>query len=87
MLQRFIKRGVPVQALGVQAHLRTNEGIPTWNGLNKFLLEIEKLNLQVFVTELDVRRSVHARRHLRNAIAKSPRSTAASSKIFSVTIP
>ena len=54
MLQRFIKRGVPVQALGVQAHLRTNEGIPTWNGLNKFLLEIEKLNLQVFVTELDV---------------------------------
>jgi endo-1,4-beta-xylanase len=54
MLQRLIKKGVPVQALGVQAHLRTNEGFPTWNGLNKFLLEIEKLNLQVFVTELDV---------------------------------
>jgi endo-1,4-beta-xylanase len=54
MLQRLIKKGVPVQALGVQAHLRTNEGTPTWNGLNKFLLEIEKLNLQVFVTELDV---------------------------------
>jgi endo-1,4-beta-xylanase len=54
MLQRFVKKGVPVQALGVQSHLRTNEGIPTWNGLNKFLLEIEKLNLQVFVTELDV---------------------------------
>jgi endo-1,4-beta-xylanase len=54
MLQRFIKKGVSIQALGVQAHLRTNEGTPTWNGLNKFLLEIEKLNLQVFVTELDV---------------------------------
>src|SRR5580658_2007070 len=54
MLQRLIKKGVPIQALGVQSHLRTNEGIPTWNGLNKFLLEIEKLNLQVFVTELDV---------------------------------
>jgi len=54
MLQRLIKKGVPVQALGVQAHLRTNEGTPTWNGLNKFLLEIERLNLQVFVTELDV---------------------------------
>ena len=54
MLQRLVKKGVPIQALGVQAHLRTNEGIPTWNGLNKFLLEIEKLNLQVFVTELDV---------------------------------
>jgi len=54
MLQRLLKKGVPVQALGVQSHLRTNEGTPTWNGLNKFLLEIEKLNLQVFVTELDV---------------------------------
>jgi endo-1,4-beta-xylanase len=54
MLQRLVKKGVPVQALGVQAHLRTNGGIPTWNGLNKFLLDIEKLNLQVFVTELDV---------------------------------
>src|SRR5271168_388996 len=54
MLQRLIKKGVPIQALGVQAHLRTNEGVPTWNGLNKFLLEVEKLNLQVYVTELDV---------------------------------
>jgi endo-1,4-beta-xylanase len=54
MLQRLIKKGVPIQALGVQSHLRTNEGTPTWSGLNKFLLEIEKLNLQVFVTELDV---------------------------------
>lgn len=54
MLQRLIKKGVPIQALGVQSHLRTNEGIPSWTGLNKFLVEIEKLNLQVFVTELDV---------------------------------
>jgi endo-1,4-beta-xylanase len=54
MLQRLVKKGVPIQALGVQAHLRTNEGTPTWNGLDKFLLDIEKLNLQVFVTELDV---------------------------------
>ncbi|MGC1484286.1 MAG: endo-1,4-beta-xylanase [Candidatus Acidiferrum sp.] len=54
MLHRLIKKGVPIQALGVQSHLRTNEGIPSWNGLNKFLLEIEKLNLQIFVTELDV---------------------------------
>jgi len=54
MLQRLIKKGVPIQALGVQSHLRTNEGTPTWTGLNRFLLEIEKLNLQVFVTELDV---------------------------------
>ncbi len=54
MLRRLTKKGVPIQALGVQSHLRTNEGTPTWSGLNKFLREIEKLHLQVFVTELDV---------------------------------
>jgi endo-1,4-beta-xylanase len=54
MLQRFVKKGVPIHAVGVQSHLRTNEGTPTWNGLNKFLLEVEKLNLQVYITELDV---------------------------------
>src|SRR5580704_7244543 len=54
MLRRLTKKGVPIQALGVQSHLRTNEGTPTWNGLKKFLKEVEKLNLQVFVTELDV---------------------------------
>jgi len=54
MLRRFVKKGVPIQALGLQSHLRTNEGTPTFNGLTKFLREIEKLNLQVFVTELDV---------------------------------
>jgi endo-1,4-beta-xylanase len=54
MLRRLIKKGVPVQALGLQSHLRTNEGTPTWNGLNKFLKEIQNLKMQVFVTELDV---------------------------------
>ncbi len=54
MLQRFVNKGVPIHALGVQAHLLTNEGTPTWNGLDKFLSEVEKLNLQVYVTELDV---------------------------------
>jgi endo-1,4-beta-xylanase len=54
MLQRFINKGVPIHAVGVQSHLRTNEGVPTWTGLDKFLSEIEKLNLQAYVTELDV---------------------------------
>jgi endo-1,4-beta-xylanase len=54
MLQTTIKKGTPIHALGIQSHLRTDEGTPTWTGLNKFLREIEKLNLQVFVTELDV---------------------------------
>lgn len=54
LLRRLTKKGVPIQALGLQSHLRTNDGTPTFNGLAKFLKEIEKLNLQVFVTELDV---------------------------------
>jgi len=54
MLQTAIKKGTPIQALGMQSHLRTNEGTSTWTGLNKFLKEIEKLNLKVYVTELDV---------------------------------
>src|SRR5580704_2706304 len=54
MLQRFIKKGVPIHALGVQSHLRTNEGGPTWNGLDRFLSEVERLNVQVYITELDV---------------------------------
>ncbi len=54
LLRRLIKKHVPIRALGMQSHLRTNEGTPTWNGLNKFLKEIEKLKLQVYITELDV---------------------------------
>ena len=54
MLHRMAKKGTPIHALGVQAHLRTFAGLPAFNGLNKFLKEIEKLNLQVYVTELDV---------------------------------
>jgi endo-1,4-beta-xylanase len=54
MLHRFHKKHVPIHAIGVQAHLRPKGDPLTWNGLNKFLKEIKKLKLQVFVTELDV---------------------------------
>jgi len=54
LLHRMKKKGTPIHALGVQSHLRTVAGMPTWNGLNKFLREVSKLKLQVYVTELDV---------------------------------
>ncbi|MGH9741786.1 MAG: endo-1,4-beta-xylanase [Candidatus Acidiferrum sp.] len=54
LLHRMKKKGTPIHALGVQSHLRTIAGSPTWNGLNKFLKEISKMKLQVYVTELDV---------------------------------
>ncbi len=54
LLRRMRKKSVPIHALGVQSHLRTEAGTPTWNGLNRFLKEISKMKLQVYVTELDV---------------------------------
>ena len=54
MLHRFHKKHVPIHAIGVQAHLRPKTDPLTWNGLNKFLMEVKKLKLQVYVTELDV---------------------------------
>ena len=54
LLRRLRKKDVPVHALGVQSHLRAHSTPPSWNGLNKFLQELEKLNLQVYLTELDV---------------------------------
>jgi len=54
LLHRLKNKGTPLDALGIQAHLRTNQGTPTFTQLPKFLKEIEKLDLQIFVTELDV---------------------------------
>jgi len=53
-LHRLRKKQVPVQALGVQSHLKPQPQPSQWKGLNKFLEQIKKLGLQVYVTELDV---------------------------------
>jgi len=54
LLRRLRNKNVPVHALGVQSHLKPQPQPSQWKGLNKFLREIEKLGLQVYVTELDV---------------------------------
>jgi endo-1,4-beta-xylanase len=54
LLHRLKNKGVPLDALGIQAHLRTDKGTPTFTQLPTFLKEIEKLDLQIFVTEFDV---------------------------------
>jgi endo-1,4-beta-xylanase len=54
LLHRFHKKHVPIHAIGIKAHLRPKGAPLTWNGLNKFLKEIKKLKLEVYVTELDV---------------------------------
>lgn len=47
------RRGVPIDAVGVQSHLDAAAGLPG-AGLRKFIRELHGTGLQVFVTELDV---------------------------------
>lgn len=54
MLTSMRQRGVPVQALGLQAHLHASSTPGSWSGFERFLDAVEGLGLQVFITELDV---------------------------------
>lgn len=46
---------IPIHALGLQSHLTAKFGPwPDWRGLHEFLKQVGKLELQVFVTELDI---------------------------------
>jgi endo-1,4-beta-xylanase len=47
------RRKVPIDAVGIQSHLKTENPAPG-NGLRDFVRELRAMNLQVFVTELDV---------------------------------
>ncbi len=48
------QRKIPINALGLQSHLVAGTKPPDWTALNHFMDEIERLDLQIFVTELDV---------------------------------
>jgi endo-1,4-beta-xylanase len=54
MLRDLKKRGVPVQALGLQSHLRAGTGEKFDSDLPRFIEDVHDLGLKVFVTELDV---------------------------------
>ena len=54
LLHRMRQRGVPIDAAGVQSHLHAGTKNYFDGGLKHFMKEAHKLNLQVFVTELDV---------------------------------
>ena len=54
LLTTLRNRNVPINALGLQSHLRATAKPIDWTGLHKFLEQVERLGLQVFVTELDV---------------------------------
>ncbi len=54
LLRRMRKRKTPIDAVGVQSHLRAGTQDTIGDGLEHFLQEVRKLDLQVFITEMDV---------------------------------
>ncbi len=54
LLRLLRERRAPIHALGIQSHLRAGLAESGWSGLHRFLEQVERLELQVFVTELDV---------------------------------
>jgi endo-1,4-beta-xylanase len=55
LLAHLLGRGVPVQAVGLQAHLDASERALNQTVLARFVADIAALGLKVVVTELDVR--------------------------------
>jgi len=53
LLRGMQKRGVPIDALGVQSHIGSRWGGST-AGLDAFLDEVSRMGLKVFITEMDV---------------------------------
>jgi endo-1,4-beta-xylanase len=54
-LLRSLRDGqAPIHALGIQSHLKAEADASQWDGLHRFLDQVQTLGLQVFVTELDV---------------------------------
>jgi len=53
LVRRMKKRGVPIDAVGVQSHLKTQNLAPG-TGLRDFVRELNRMDLRVFITELDV---------------------------------
>ncbi|HEY4275844.1 MAG TPA: endo-1,4-beta-xylanase [Rhizomicrobium sp.] len=54
LLDRLLKRGVPVQGLGIQGHLTAFGPKTDQRKLRDFLAEIAARNLTILITELDV---------------------------------
>jgi endo-1,4-beta-xylanase len=54
LLERLKTRGVPVDAVGIQSHLTAGDADGFGAGLMDFLREMRAMELQVFMTEMDV---------------------------------
>jgi endo-1,4-beta-xylanase len=56
LVRGFKARGVPIDAIGVQSHLSATDPLPG-EGLRSLVCEMRHMNMQVFVTEMDVNES------------------------------
>jgi endo-1,4-beta-xylanase len=54
LLSGLRERNVPIDALGIQAHLKARAEPSRWDGFDQFMNDVERLGLQIFITELDV---------------------------------
>ncbi len=53
LVRRLKARGVPIHAVGIQSHLQA-DGPQRWRGAAHLIRELKKLELEVYITELDV---------------------------------
>jgi endo-1,4-beta-xylanase len=53
LLRRLQARKIPIHAVGIQSHLQA-DGPQAGAGLQSFIREMRKMNLEVYVTEMDV---------------------------------
>ena len=54
LLRSMRDQQIPIHALGLQSHLHATAELPHWGALHDFMDAVEKLGLDIFVTELDV---------------------------------
>jgi endo-1,4-beta-xylanase len=53
LVRRFKAKGVPIHAVGLQSHLQA-DGPQPGEGLVKFIRELGRMGLEVYITEMDV---------------------------------
>jgi len=55
LLHWMRKNRIPIHALGLQSHLTAHyDELPDWSGMHGFLKKVAKLEIKIFVTELDI---------------------------------
>jgi endo-1,4-beta-xylanase len=54
LLRRLKEARVPIDAVGIQSHIKAGSPYSIGNGVREFMASVRKMGLQVYITELDV---------------------------------